>query len=600
MRIKKRLAPIVTAVLVVALCSGGVSAGVAAQAEENSDNILRIPVGGGGVIDSMNPFTMLNQASFDLAQIQYESLVMPTAPDGADGPGLAEKWTVDGTTWTFELRPDLKWSDGEDLTAEDVAWNYNTIMTNPKLAISNGNLGDNLVSVTALDEDTIEIVTKTPQAINPGKLYIVPKHIWADMDSPETYENTKDVVGSGPFVMSAYSRGVSAHMRANPYNWRGAPKLDGIEVISYKNKDAEVLALKSGEIDWSNRLTASQFDTLTGAENIEPVETGGGRYLGLSMNVGSTTLDGTPMGNGAAVLQDVVVRKAIRQALDTQQLVDKVLGGHGWTGPEILGPPTKPYYSDYKDIADPYSPDAANEALDSAGYTKGADGYRVDKDGKPINLRLTFDGSGAAEPQIASFIEPWLKEIGIKVTLMPQSIDQRDQERHSGNYDLTLNGWGNPIDPDYMLYINTCGSRAPAADGAGNGSADNWCDPEFDELYKKQHVELDQDKRTKLVQEALSLHYKAAVVAVLYYPAALQAYRTDRIAHVTKIQNDFTAYQDFHDLTLVGQEEGASSSSPSEEGMSWPWIVAIAALVIVAGGVTVIVIRRRQTATDRE
>ena len=388
-------------------------------------------------------------------------------------------------------------------------------------------------------------------------------------------------------------------MKANPHNWRGAPKLDGIEVISYKNKDAAALALKSGEIDLVGKLTNAQYESFANTKGVTRVEGGAARYLGLSMNAGSTTVDGTPMGDGAAALHDVVVRTAIRQALDTQQLVDKVLGGHGATGPEILGPATKPYYSDYKDIATSYSPDASNKALDEAGYKKGADGYRVDKDGKAINLRLTFDGSSVQDAQTASFIEPWLKAIGIKVTLKPESIDQRDQEWHSGKYDLNINGWGNPIDPDYMLYLNTCAARAPGPDGIGNGSADNWCDPQFDKLYKEQHVELDQTKRTQLVQDALAIHYKAAVLAVLYYPVPLEAYRSDKVANLMSnvIQGDFLNYQQFYEVSLVGQ--GATSGSGG--GLSWPWIAGLVVLiVIVGGGGTLLVMRRRKTATDRE
>ena len=439
MRLPQHFIPVAAGALAIALLTAGAATTWPSStllAKDTLDNILRVPVGGGGVIDSMNPFILLNQASVDLAQIEYESLVTQTAPDGIGGPDLAAKWTTEGTTWTYTLRPDLKWSDGEALTAADVAWTYNAVMTNPKLAVSSGGLVNNIASVAAVDKNTVKIVTETPQAINPGYLWIVPKHVWSKLDTPEAYENTKGVVGSGPFVMSAYSRGVSAHMKANPLNWRGAPKLDGIEVISYKNKDAAVLALKSGEIDLVGRLTSAQYESFANSKGIKRVEGGAARYTGLSMNAGSATVNGTPMGDGVSVLHDLVVRTAIRQSLDPQQLVDKVLGGHGKIGPEILGPATKPYYSDYKDIADSYSPNASNKALDDAGYKKGADGYRLDKDGKAINLRLAFDGASVENAQTASFIEPWLKAIGIGVTLMPQSIDQRDQAWHAGNYEL--------------------------------------------------------------------------------------------------------------------------------------------------------------------
>ena len=548
----------------------------------------------------MNPFILLNQAAVDLTQIQYESVVIQTAPDGLGDGDLAEKWTAKDTTWTYTLRPDLKWSDGEPLTSADVTWTYNAVMTNPKLAVSSGGIVDNIESVTAVDKTTVKIVTKTPQAINPGYLWIVSKPIWAKMKSPESYENTKNVVGSGPFVMSTYSRGVSAHMKANPLNWRGAPHLEGIEVINYKNKDAAVLALKAGEIDLVGKLTSTQYESFANAGGIKRVEGSPTRYLGLSINPGSTTVDGTPMGDGSEALKDVVVRRAIRQALDTQQLVEKVMGGHGGTGPEILANGTKPYFSEYTGVAQSYSPDAANKALDDAGYKKGPDGYRLDKSGKVIDLRLEFDGSVSDRSQSVTFIQPWLKAIGIKVTPMPVSVDQGDQDQHAGNYDLYITGWGNPIDPDFLLFINTCAARAPEAVGTGNGSADNWCDPEFDKLYKAQHVELDQDKRTKLVQDALTIHYKAAVLAVLYYPVPLEAYNSKRVTGLTEsaVQGDFLNYQQFYNMKIVGQKDAATSE---DGGLVWPWVAGIIVLVVIVAGVAVLaVVRRRKTATDRE
>lgn len=593
----RSLRPLVAACAALALIlvpAAGASAAGTSGGGGAGQNVVRLPMDG-SEIDSLNPFIAVFQASLDIINMEYEPLVREVPPNREVGAALASKWKVNGKTWTYTIRPDLKWSDGKPLTAKDIAWTYNQVMSNSKLAVANGSVVATIASVKANSDTTFTIVTKQPTAVNPGGLPIVPEHIWSKISSPDKYANTSKVVGSGPYVLTQYSRGASATMSANANYWGGRPSPNALVFVNYKNTDAAVLALRTGEVDIVSGMNAAQYSSLQGKKGIKTVEVPSEHYWDLSVNPGTTTLTGEHIGNGAKVLQDPVFRNAIRQALNTKDLVDKILGGHGSTGPEILPPGSKTYYSDYAGIAKGYSPSEANKALDDAGYAKGPDGYRRDKDGKEINLRLSFNASSSDNTQVASFIQPWLKDIGVKVTLNPTNWDEMSADAADGNYDMYINGWGVGEDPDYMLYINTCAVRPPAADGTGNATADNWCDPAFDALYQKQHAETNLAKRVQYVHEALAIHYKAAVADILYYDDALEAYRSDRLTNLTPMAGDIDNYWALAHAKVIGADSSTSA------GVYWAWGIGIVVVLILAALVVVIVRRRRgATSESRE
>src|SRR5699024_6675213 len=133
-----------------------------------SENVLRIATD--GYIDSFNPFTAFYLVPTNTFRYMYDNLVANDAEDGSVTEGLATVWSTDddGKVWTYTIRPDMKWSDGEPLTSEDVAWTYNQMMDKEEMAVAKGSLVENLNKVEAADEYTPGITLKGPQANNPG------------------------------------------------------------------------------------------------------------------------------------------------------------------------------------------------------------------------------------------------------------------------------------------------------------------------------------------------------------------------------------------------------------------------------------------------
>ncbi len=560
-------------------------------------------------IDTFNPFLAILASSTGILRFQYENLVQ-YGVNNEPVPGLSDKWetSTDGKTWTYHIRDGMKWSDNQPLTADDVAWTFNAVKTNPALQKANGGLVENVQSVAAKDPSTLELTLAAPQASNPGfELPIVPKHVWEKQADPSKYANDTDTVGSGPFTIKSYQKGVSVQLVANPNFWRGPAKVSGLTYAYYKNTDAAVQALKNGEVDIVGSLTPAQFTSLQNQSGITASSGAGRRYTALAINPGAIDAQGKPLGDGNAALQDPVLRQAVVKAIDKQTLLTRVLQGLGKPGLTEM-PGVYPSYTGYAagypaptfDIA------GANQLLDQAGYAKGADGNRTDKSGKPLTLRLMGRNSDPTHAQMAEFVKGWLGQIGIPLTVSMVTPNQVNDDSTLGKYDLYFTGWGIGPDPDFQLSINQCSSR-PNADGSGATSENNWCDPAFDALYKAQHTELDAAKRADLVKQAFTMIDKAAINSVIWYADTLEAWRSDKFTGFVKQPENTgvvmgqNGYWGLYGATPVSADTASSAGTSSSSGMpGWVIGLVIVAVIVVIGAIILLSMRRRATAADRE
>lgn len=567
------------------------------------DSVATLRVAGGTNYDTFNPFNATLAATTDILTLVYDSLVENAAEDNSDAPGLAKSWEVsaDKLTWTYTMQPDAKWSDGEDITSADAQWTYESIMKNPDLQTAFGANVESIASVSAPDPDTFTITMKEPQAQNPGNVWILPKHVWEKQDAAK-YANDKDVVGSGPFILKKYDKNSGVELDRNTKFWRGKVGFDRILFIPYKNNDASVQALKNGEIDYVSGLTAAQFNSLKNDPNITTYAANNRRYYSMAINPGAKDINGNDMGDGNAVLHDKRVRQAIVMAIDNKTLIEKAFGGYGQ---EATGevPAVYPLYhwdASSSDLTLAYNPDKAKQLLDEAGLKMGSDGYRTDKDGNPLELRLLVGAEYPNWVQMATYIKPWLKEVGLNVKVITESYSQVSDASSVANYDMYFTGWGIGADPDWQMSINRCSSR-PNADGSGQLSESNWCDPEFDKLYDQQHVEMDQAKRSEIIKQMQQMIYEAAVNDVITYQQALVAYRKDKVTGwvaqpteggIYTQQNGYWGYMSAKPVT--------SATSESKSGTSPVVWAAIAVVIVVAIVGGVLVTKKKHANADDE
>jgi peptide/nickel transport system substrate-binding protein len=589
------------AVLVAAVIAGPFTP--AAQAQETG-TVLRVALV--QEIDHLNPFLASFASSVMVGRMTWEYLTPPSAEDNTPSPALATSWrpSADGLTWTFTIRQGLTWSDGQPVTARDVAYTFNRIMTDKAAQEANGTYVENFDSVTAPDDATVVIRTKRPQAsMTAIDIPIVPEHIWskiAKIDDPSTDSLAVVGVGDGPFVITEYRPNQLIRLKANPDYWRGKSKVDELQFISYTNAEAAVNALRNDEVDVVNRLTATQFDALRNQPGITTNKAVGRRYRELLLNPGAQNVDRQPIGDGNPVLRDVRVRQAIARALDPQTLVDKVLGGYGQVGGGLIPAAFPAYHWDpAPDQRYTYDVAAANAELDQAGYPKGPDGVRVGKDGKPLDLRLLGRSSEDFSQRAADYVVEWLGAVGIRVTKQLVSDNELDQRTSDGDYDLAFSGWATDPDPDYILAKQTC-AALPAVGGSSSSTA-FFCDPEFDSLYQQESTELDPAKRADLVKQAQARYYEEVPSVVLDYDNPLEAYRSDRFSDFPKQPAgtgtimEQSGYWAFYGATPVS---GASAGGGGLPTGAWVGIGAAALVVVVLVGTAAG--RRKKSADDRE
>ncbi|MCA1654921.1 MAG: ABC transporter substrate-binding protein [Pseudonocardiaceae bacterium] len=518
---------LVSALVTVPVSIPASASTAAAKAASQSGKILRVGVT--QEVDSLNPFISITRTGTDILRAAFDYLTVYSQQDYSPEASLAETWEMseDKLTWTFKFRKDVKWSDDEPVTARDAAFTYNKMLDDETARTANGSYVQQWESVEATDDETLVIKTKTPQSTMLAlDIPIVPEHVWSKVTDIGA-EPAFPMVGSGPYYITEFKEAQFTKMKANKNYWRGAPKIDELHFIYYRNSDAAVTALQSGQVDLVNRLTPTQFDALKSNPDITLNNAQNRRFNEIVINPGAATNDGTPIGNGNPALKDVKLRRAITQAIDSETLVDKVWGGYATAGAGYIPPVFEDFsWQPAADKARKFDLDAANKALDDAGYRKGADGIRLDKQGKPLNLRLLAHAEANLDENAGPFIKGWLADIGINITLQPVSDTQVNEDTTRGNFDLAFSGWNANPDPDYVLSLQTCANR-PNAEGKG-GTPDSFlCDKTYDDLYAKQLSEVDREKRVDLVKQMQERLYDQATLVILGYDNALEGYRND-------------------------------------------------------------------------
>ncbi|MET0696309.1 MAG: ABC transporter substrate-binding protein [Acidimicrobiia bacterium] len=564
-----------------------------ASAQEEDDQVT-LRVGLTQDWEVLNPTSGYTVPAYEVWNLHYATLTDKAADDFATTPGLAESWeeVEPGIEYVYTLREGLTWSDGEPITAEDVAWNINT---------GRDQGWDNMVSTvgnieaTAEDERTVRLVSSVPDPKLPTMdVYLVPQHIWepiaTDYDAATQYA-ADDGVGSGPFVMTEFTPGQSVVMAANPnyWGWEGEePPYDQVIFRLFENPDARVAALQQGEIDAAQGFPASSWEALEGDPNIEVVAGQQGGFDEIAINGGAA--EGQPH----PALLDVEVRRAIAHGIDRPAVIEDLW--FGLASPlETLSPSADPKW--IPEIPEEnqltYDPERANQILDDAGYmdTDG-DGIREMPDGtNPIVIRHAVNTDGDLAGSIGDLMVGWMEEIGIGVELEAYDQDALFGVIVEGTYDTFFWGWVPFVDPDPMLSYFTEAE-------IGNYNDANWFDPAYDALYTEQNQQVDPDQRVETVHEMLTMFHDAAVYIPMYVAPDLQAYRTDTFEGWVKQPADIgpvmfsNTSPSYVQLTPIGAEAGGS-------GINWLLWGGIAAGVILIAGVF-LAMRNRSTADDRE
>ena len=189
----------------------------------------------------------------------------------------------------------------------------------------------NITKAEATDDTTLVLTVDKPSPIMENlAVYILPEHIWKEIDGEEvrSYENEptdgQPIVGRRTLRAHRAREGPVHPVPGQPGLLRRTPAVDELIFRVYKNGDAVAQALRKGEIDFADELQANVFDALKDEPGITAVNAAYYGFNEIGMNVGAALADGTPIGDGNPALKDKRVRQAINHAIDRQTLVDKV------------------------------------------------------------------------------------------------------------------------------------------------------------------------------------------------------------------------------------------------------------------------------------
>jgi peptide/nickel transport system substrate-binding protein len=531
---------------IVALALGTVVPAIPASAADGEELILR--AGTDQDLAVLNPFNSVVVADFEVYTLNYDLLVN-FGQNLEPVPGFAESWepSADGLTWTFEIREGMQWSDGETADANDVVYTFQLILDGA--ASDLGYLGQGYVdgylidagieSVRAIDDLTVEVKLSAPTGlILQTYVPILPEHVWSEytleeignFEGAEPFLNDQfPVVGTGPYQAVSWEQGESIRFERNPNDWRDEQGAADVVILqSFESGDTMVQALQTGDLDYVRGVLPDQFNALQGQENIVAVEGIANGYSELSFNTGG---NGEGYGGSTAALADPAFRAALGYAVDTEALVEATLGGYGTPGTTIIPPYHARWHVPPEDFdnVEPRTFDLAeaDRRLTEAGYVRrDGSGPRLDKEGNPITLRLTWPDSEAEHATNAEFISEWFGELGIEVdpavTAEGALIEAvTGPPAGPADYDIYMWGWVGDPDPNSLLGFLT-------TDEIGGASDSYFSNERFDELYALQRSEPDPETRFDYLKEMQEIAYAEAPYIILYYDSELHAYRTDK------------------------------------------------------------------------
>lgn len=569
----------------------------------SSDDELTLTVGITQEIDSPNVTVGYTVAAYEVWNLMYATLTDKAADDFETIPGLAESWegSEDGLTWTYTLREGLLWSDGEPLTADDVAYTINR--SRDEEWFNHFATTQNL-EATAIDDVTLEVTTSVPDPKLPTlDVYIVPQHIYEGISADDlgTYEAT-DGVASGPYSLSELRRGQDWTMTANPNYWAGEPTIDEVIFRLFTNPDAMVAALEQGEIDAAHNIPSGSVERLEENPDIEVVQGQQGGFDELAMNAGAGGI-----GDGHPALEDVRVRQAIAHAVDKETIVDRVLNGLGEPADAMSPSPDREWIPE---IEEPFAfdLDEANRILDEAGYedTDGNGVREMPGGGEELTFRWAVRTEAENAQATYELVSGSLAEIGIDTEIETYNDTQLGPVIGRGEWDLFVWGWTPFVDPDPLLSYFLCDQVSTDPEDPLDYYNDaNWCNEDYDALYEEQNQELDHDRRVEIVHEMLTLFYEEAAYSVLYYSPDLQAYRTDRFegwlhqpAEIGPVlfSNTSPTYANLQPISETGGDSSSDGDSSSNTGLFVA--IAVIGMLVIGGGA--FALGRRGSADDRE
>lgn len=449
----------------------------------------------------------------------FDSLVYQN-PDGSFAPWLATDWSVssDGLEYTFTLRDDVTFHDGEPFNAEAVKANFDHVVDPDTASAQAASLigyaedGGYYVGTEVIDEYTVKVIFNQPYAPFLQGVSLPQLGFY----SPAVLENHRDelraggpgiTVGTGPFILEEFIPGQELVFTANPdYDWApdgsvhtGVAASQELVIRILPEASVRVGALASGEVD----VIADVSPTMVSQAGPDTVAT-------------AIELPGIPyslyLNEGHGVFADQRVRTAFSLGIDIDSAVDAVYLGEYERAWSILAPTTPNAYEEGLEGLWPYDPDEANRLLDDAGWTaRDDDGYRV-KDGQRLSASwIAWTPVPDDRAALADFIQSDLKQLGFELVrdvLEPAQYNERYGPRE---FDVTDWGFSSPDADILRSHLGTGGFQ----------NVSTVSKPFIDEMLDDAVASTDPQERKFLYREIQKWNFEQVLIVPLYVPSEI-------------------------------------------------------------------------------
>ncbi|MFI5611549.1 ABC transporter substrate-binding protein [Amycolatopsis sp. NPDC051903] len=465
-----------------------------------------------------NPLIGNSRSDYWITNLMYPHL-LSIEPNGAKGPELAEKWGyTNETTGFYEIRSGMKWSDGQPLTAKDVAYTLNAVKHDKPAGTLYGQLA-NFDSATAVSDTRVEVkLTHPDSSLIPEVGFwgnIVPEHVFEPAGSVAKFANDGSKggwVSAGPYVLTGVQRGQSYTMKRvddYPLVPGGKPKAAQIVYRVYPDVNTEILALKNGDVDViANSLPPAQVKQLQSASGIKVAEAPGLGYAHLTYNMTKPDL----------AKKDV--RLALAHAVDYNAIRRVVLQGQAVsTGSSPLMPVLSAFYD--KSVTEyEYNPGLSRQLLTQAGYQADANGNF------PLSFRLIYSLQDPVTAQWATLVKDGAAKAGVTIQLQGIERNTYLAMTDKGDFDIYAGNFAIMDDPATNM------SLAYLPQGSINYSYVD--DPALNALIDKARVTFDQAAQVPFMRDAAKLVHDNVYDNIMYTQNLYLAYRSAWSGFVAK------------------------------------------------------------------
>lgn len=507
------------------------------------------------VPDDFNPFEMTTGISYSVLWMTYEFLVTPGPEKMAPHEQLASSWgsNEEGTVWTYHLVTDSVFHDNHPVTADDVRFTFLLMKDNPVECGMFASYVRNITSVTAPDLYTVVFELEAPRADMEGlTVPILPEHLWsqidvnklADVDMFDTNVFPDGPIGSGPFVLEEYQRteGFVRLLAWEQYHW-GKVNIDELQLVIYTQPEAMITDLETGAIDlamgvppnsWNATInqddiegqTAPSLDLTEFGSNCAPKE--------IRESVNEQNKPNFPQASDNYETCNRAVRQAMAIAIDEEYINMHIMQNLSTVGSSLI-PPATPFWHWYVPEEEKWSNDLdeARQLLEDAGYKYISDDKVRENETSGVLLEFDFYYISSTQQDQAAAVEisNWLADIGIKAE--PQGVMEGTLYTYWFGmvYDLFIWNWQPDVDPSFLLSVLTTDEIPTDSKDKTAWSDCYYSNPEYDRLYIAQGEAINITQRQEIVHEMQRIVYRDCPYEMLWYPAGLDAYRTDEFTN---------------------------------------------------------------------